>query len=260
MTAPLPQQAASAAGQVGKPALSVQGLDFSYGAKPVLQGVGFTVEPGAFVVLLGPNGAGKTTLFSLITRLYDRRVGEIRIGGYDVRTQSVQALDRIGVVFQQPTLDLDLTVAQNLSYHAALHGMRRGDARRESQAQMERMGVEEHARTRVRQLSGGQRRRVEIARGLLHRPALLLLDEPTVGLDVASRRAIVRYVHALCRQEGVAVLWATHLIDEVQEDDRVIVLHQGRVRADGTVDEVLAQTGTGSLDDAFDALTGADQA
>ncbi len=255
MSVPAGQPTDTAALPAAEPALTVRGLDFSYGPRPALQQVDFSVPAGGFVILLGPNGAGKTTLFSLITRLYDRRVGDIRIGGHDVRTQSVQALDRIGVVFQQPTLDLDLTVRQNLSYHAALHGIGRREARGLAEEQMARMGVGEHAHARVRQLSGGQRRRVEIARALLHRPALLLLDEPTVGLDMASRRALVRHVHALSADDGVAVLWATHLIDEVREGDRVIVLHQGRIRADGPVAEITAGTGTGSLEDAYDALT-----
>lgn len=237
------------------PALEVQGLDFGYSGKPVLHQIGFSVAPGAFVVLLGPNGAGKTTLFSLITRLYDRRVGQIRIGGLDVRDLSTRALGQMGVVFQQPTLDLDLTVRQNLSYHAALHGMSRRAGRQRAEEQLARLDMNDHLRRRVRELSGGQRRRVEIARALLHQPRLLLLDEPTVGLDIASRRGIVRHVHQLCTDEGVAVLWATHLIDEVYPRDRVIVLDRGRIRAEGTVDEIKAQAGSTSIGDAFDVLT-----
>ena len=208
------------------PALEVSDLGFAYGEKPVLEAISLAIAAGEFVVLLGPNGAGKTTLFALITRLHDRRCGDIRIGGFDVRRQSVQAHARIGVVFQQPTLDLDLSVARNLAYHGALHGMSRREARRRAMAQLERVGLAEQQATRVRRLSGGQRRRVEIARGLLHEPRLLLLDEPTVGLDVASRRGLVDHAHRLCAEEGVAVLWATHLIDEVRPTDRVLVLHR----------------------------------
>ncbi|MDR5905265.1 ABC transporter ATP-binding protein [Franzmannia qiaohouensis] len=237
------------------PALEVEGLSFSYSGKPVLQEVGLRLEAGQFTVLLGPNGAGKTTLFSLITRLYDRRVGSIRVGGFELRRDAVAAHARMGVVFQQPTLDLDLTVRQNLTYHAALHGMGPREARRRAEEQLQRVGLGEALKTRVRQLSGGQRRRVEIARGLLHRPRLLLLDEPTVGLDIAARRDLVERVHRLCVDEGVAVLWATHLIDEVYPDDRVVVLDAGRVRASGSVSEVLAASGATSIGDAFDTLT-----
>lgn len=238
-------------------ALDVEGLSFGYSRKRVLDNVSLHLEVGQFTVLLGPNGAGKTTLFSLITRLYDRRVGEIRVGGFDLRRHPTRAHAQMGVVFQQPTLDLDLSVRQNLTYHAALHGMTPREARLRAEQQLARVGLADRLKTRVRQLSGGQRRRVEIARGLLHRPRLLLLDEPTVGLDIAARRDLVERVHRLCGEEGVAVLWATHLIDEVYPSDRVIVLDDGRVRASGTLAEVVDAAGAASIGDAFDALTGA---
>ncbi|MDW7748233.1 ATP-binding cassette domain-containing protein [Halomonas sp.] len=230
-------------------------LGFSYSGQPVLESLSFDLRAGEFAVLLGPNGAGKTTLFSLITRLYAYRQGRICIAGHDLSRHSVQAHARMGVVFQQPTLDLDLTVRQNLTYHAALHGMAPAEARRRAALQLARVEMPESQRQRVRHLSGGQRRRVEIARGLLHEPQLLLLDEPTVGLDIASRRALVDHVHQLCRDQGVAVLWATHLIDEVHPGDRVIVLHRGRIRADGSVSEVVSRAGAASIGEAFDRLT-----
>jgi ABC-2 type transport system ATP-binding protein len=237
------------------PALQITGLSFSYSGTPVLEDVGFSIAPGEFAVLLGPNGAGKTTLFSLITRLYDRRVGTIRIADFDVRRQPSQALARLGVVFQQTTLDLDLSVRQNLAYHAALHGLDRRVTRQRLEEQLERLGMRGRLRDKVRHLSGGQRRRIEIARALLHRPRLLLLDEPTVGLDIASRRGIVDHVHQLSAQDGVAVLWATHLIDEVHDSDTVIVMDRGRIRAHGTPAEVTRQADAASLAAAFEALT-----
>ncbi|MBA2780973.1 ATP-binding cassette domain-containing protein [Billgrantia kenyensis] len=235
-------------------ALEVRGLSFAYAGRPALDDVSLAVAAGEFVVLLGPNGAGKTTLFSLVTRLHDRRRGEIRIGGFDVRRQSVQAHGHIGVVFQQPTLDLDLSVMQNLAYHGALHGMGRREAKARALAQLERVGLHDQRRTRVRRLSGGQRRRVEIARGLMHEPRLLLLDEPTVGLDIASRRELVAHAHRLCTEAGVAVLWATHLIDEVRPDDRVVVLHRGRLLADERAQSLPARLGVDTLGEAFDLL------
>ena len=236
------------------PALEVSELSFAYTERPALSDISLSVASGEFAVLLGPNGAGKTTLFSLITRLHDRRRGEVRIGGFDVRQQAVEAHARIGVVFQQPTLDLDLSVRQNLAYHGALHGMGRREAHQRAEEQLERVGLLDQDHTRVRSLSGGQRRRVEIARGLMHEPRLLLLDEPTVGLDIASRRELVEHAHRLCVEEGVAVLWATHLIDEVHESDRVLILHRGRLLADERADELPAQLGVDTLGAAFDYL------
>ncbi len=238
-------------------ALEVLGLGFSYGAKAALEGVDLAVQPGEFKVLLGPNGAGKTTLFSLITRLYDSPTGGIRVGGVDLRRRPGPALARMGVVFQQPTLDPDLTVRQNLVYHAALHGMARQRALERIETELDRLDIGDRIGERVRRLSGGHRRRVEIARALVHEPDLRLLDEPTVGLDVPTRREIVRYVHRISRENAVAVLWATHLIDEIFEADSVIVLHEGRVRADGPRSEVVSQAGARDIGEAFDALTGA---
>ena len=239
----------------GTTALEVSGLSFNYGDKPALADVNFAVGAGRFKVLLGPNGAGKTTLFSLITRLFYSPLGEIRVGDDDLRKQSGLALAKMGVVFQSPTLDLDLSVRQNLMYHAALHGMEKADALERMDVELTRLGMAERSNEKIRQLNGGHRRRVEIARALMHRPALLLLDEPTVGLDVPTRRDIVNHVHKLAREDGIAVLWATHLIDEISDDDEVIILHQGRVRADGNLAHVIRAAGSDSVSSAFDALT-----
>jgi ABC-2 type transport system ATP-binding protein len=235
--------------------LAIEGLGFSFGAKPVLEDIDLTVRAGEFKLLLGPNGAGKTTLFSLITRLYDSPRGRIEVDGNDLKHHSGPALRRMGVVFQQPTLDLDLTVRQNLMYHAALHGLSRAQAEARMTDELNRLGMAERIDERVRKLNGGHRRRVEIVRALMHEPKLLLLDEPTVGLDVPTRRDIVDHVHGLARDAGIAVLWATHLIDEVMEGDSVFVLHQGIKRADGTLAQVLEDSATATIADAYDTLT-----
>jgi ABC-2 type transport system ATP-binding protein len=239
----------------GPPALAVEELSHNFGKRVALDRVSFAVAPGGFTMLLGLNGAGKTTLFSLITRLYSNRTGAIRIFGFDLRRQPTRALERIGVVFQQTTLDLDLTVRQNLRYHGGLHGMSPSDCEARAREELARIGLADRGDDKVRALSGGQRRRVEIARALLHRPTLLLLDEPTVGLDADSRRHILTHVRALCREQGLAVLWATHLMDEATDEDSVVVLHQGRLRASGTVRTVCAETATAALPAAFAALT-----
>jgi ABC-2 type transport system ATP-binding protein len=167
-----------------------------------------------------------------------------------------KALRLLGVVFQARTLDLDISVMENLLYHAALHGIGSREARRQANAVLQEINLADRARDPVRRLSGGQMRRVEIARALLHRPRVLVLDEPTVGLDVESRAAILRHVRGLVRERGVAVLWATHLLDEIAPDDAVVVLHRGQVLAAGDVTDVVAAAGAADLRSAFIALTG----
>lgn len=232
--------------------LSVQSLSYAYGAKTALDAVSFDVAPATFCALLGPNGAGKSTLFALLTRLFTARQGRITIAGHDLSREPRAALARMGVVFQQPTLDLDLTVRSNLLYFAALHGIAGRDADTRATAALERLGMADRAHELARNLNGGHRRRMEIARALIHRPAVLLLDEPTVGLDAASRAAITAHVHDLAA-EGMCVLWATHLVDEVRDPDRLLVLHRGRLLADGTAQDIRAGR---PLADAFLTLTG----
>jgi len=236
-------------------ALKVENLSFAYGSKNALDNVGFEVSSSECTILLGPNGAGKSTLFSLITRLYDAREGRIELCGFDIKKQSLKALARLGVVFQQTTLDPDLSVTQNLRYHAALHGISRKAADKRIQEELERLNMYERRGEKVRQLNGGHKRRVEIARALLHKPSLLLLDEPTVGLDMPSRQAIVEHVHALVKEQQIAVLWATHLIDEIADLDSLIVLNQGQVKAKGKLVDVLQASGAANASEVFTQFT-----
>lgn len=241
----------------GQPdALVVSGVSHSFGDKRVLDTVSLTVPRGTFAVLLGLNGAGKSTLFSLITRLYDNVSGEIRILGNDVRRKPGAALQRLGVVFQSKTVDSDLSLQQNLLYHAALHGIGRRDAKHRAVEALTTVGLADRAHEKVRNLSGGQSRRVEIARSLMHRPACLLLDEPTVGLDIGSRESVINIVRGLVQREGLGVLWATHLIDEIAETDQIVVLHKGKVLFTGRLPGFLEQTGASSAREAFRILTG----
>lgn len=239
----------------GEIALSVENLSYSYATRKALNQVNFKIHTGDCTLLLGPNGAGKSTLFSLITRLYESRTGRIELCGYEIRRQSSQALASLGVVFQQTTLDLDLSVMQNLQYHADLQGIASGMAKKRIQAELERLEMYERRLEKVKDLNGGHRRRVEIARALLHKPRVLLLDEPTVGLDVPSRMTIVRYVHQLAADEKLAVLWASHLIDEIYPDDHLIILHEGEIKANGQVPQVLSTAGVKTVNEAFDYYT-----
>jgi ABC-2 type transport system ATP-binding protein len=233
-------------------ALTVDGVSHAFGKKLALDGVSLRVPRGAFVALLGVNGAGKSTLFNLITRLFDTRTGRIAVCGHDVTRAPTQALRHLGVVFQSRALDPSLTVAQNIIYHGALHGVGRAEALRRGREALERMRLADRMGDKVAALSGGQARRVEIARAMLHDPELLLCDEATVGLDVKSRAEIVADVHALAADKGAGVLWATHLIDEIAADDQVVVLHKGKVCASGVAAEIAGQAG---LTEAFLTMT-----
>src|SRR3990172_8804296 len=240
------------------PVLTVKNVSYWYGAKRALDDVSFEVYPGRVTALLGPNGAGKTTLFSLITRLFDAPTGRIEICGKSPSEAGSRALAPLGVVFQQPTLDLDLTVKQNLRYFAALRGLKRKEADERMLRALKELDMEERIEERVRSLNGGHRRRVEIARAILHSPKLLLLDEPTVGLDVPTRTAIVRHIHELARKDKIGVLWATHLFDEIEPGDDLLVLNRGRIVARGETKDVVAETGAKDLGGAFQLLIGGD--
>jgi ABC-2 type transport system ATP-binding protein len=239
------------------PALFLDGVVKAYGANRAVDGVSFEAQPGEFVALLGPNGAGKTTLFQLLAGLFVPDAGNIEIMGQDMVRNPVPALARLGIVFQQPTLDLELTVAGNLLFHAGLHGMPRDVAKLRIEKELARLGLSERAHDKASKLSGGNRRRVELARALLHQPRVLLMDEATVGLDPASRSDLIKLILAMCKERSVAVLWATHLCDEVPNADRVVVLHRGKVLADTTPGDLTAKTGTSTIEQAFLMMTAA---
>lgn len=241
--------------QHNKP-LEISGVVKSYGARPALKGVDLTLNPGEFVGLLGPNGAGKSTLFQILCGLFVADEGDVQVRGYDMRRKPVAALAGIGVVFQQATLDLDLSVAANLKLHGRLHGLSSAEIKQRTHTELERLGLLERMNDKCRSLSGGNRRKVELARALLHEPQVLLMDEATVGLDPASRVTLLDEVLRLCRDRGHAVLWSTHLVDEAARADRVVLLNQGAVMADSTPQELADAHGEGDLGQAFLSMTG----
>lgn len=261
MTSPAPiaepHDAAPGPDPAAVPALAIDGVSHAYGPRRALMDVSFNVQPASFTALLGLNGAGKSTLFSLVTRLFGIQSGRVAIFGHDISKSPGEALRLLGVVFQPRTLDLDLSLTQNLLYHAALHGISRREAAARSAELLGRIGLEERAGSKVRDLSGGQMRRLEIARALLHRPRLLLLDEPTVGLDVKARADIISHVRQLVTEQGIGVLWATHLFDEINPGDDLVVLHQGKVLAKGPMSRVIAEAGAQDVNTTFMRLTGA---
>lgn len=211
------------------PLLQARDLYKSYAGKPALQGVSLQLFPGEMVALLGPNGSGKSTLMQLLTGLFSPDSGHIEVLGYSMRTHASRALAGLGVVFQQTALDLDLSVQANLLFHTDLHGLSRGTARGRIAKALADMGLDGQASAVVRSLSGGTRRKVELVRALLHRPRVLLMDEATVGLDPGSRQQLLAAVRKLATESQVAVLWATHLMEEIEVSDRLLFLQAGAV-------------------------------
>jgi ABC-2 type transport system ATP-binding protein len=227
--------------------LTVSNLSYAFGAREVLSDVSFTVPKGCVTLLLGPNGAGKTTLFSLIAGLLSPQAGSIFL------PQSGRA--GLSIVFQQPALDLDLTVQQNFTYHSGLYGLTNKETDLRLQPLLQQLQLEDRRHEKVRNLNGGHRRRVEIIRALLTNPSLILLDEPTAGLDPPTRKALVDFLHNIVKTRNIAVLWATHLTDEAAADDNLIILHKGKICCHGNLGDVLHETATSHLDDALHHLT-----
>jgi ABC-2 type transport system ATP-binding protein len=231
--------------------LELHALSKRYGDRIALDRLSLVLPAGCFAVLLGPNGAGKSTLFQVLTGLFAADGGQADVAGFSLRSDAVRALARTGVVFQQMALDLDLSVQRNLRFHADLHGLPRELADQRIAAGCAAAGLGGELARPVRELSGGNRRKVELVRALLHRPQLLLMDEPSVGLDPRSRRDLRSSVLDDVRSRGSTVLWATHLVEEADAADRVLILHQGRLLAEGPPAQVAQALGGGTLEEAF---------
>lgn len=220
--------------------IAVQAVSHQYGGHHALDNINLCLKPG-LTMLLGPNGAGKSTLFALITGLQKLTQGSITFDGATLSQSRTSIMAKMGVVFQQSTLDIDLSVKQNLSYFASLHGICTASALSHIQGLLDELDLTSKLNTKIRNLNGGHRRRVELARCLIHKPSLLLLDEPTVGLDIESRHLILRVVQALAHSQNVSVLWATHLFEEVKHNNNLIVLSKGRVLAHDQCEALLAK-------------------
>jgi ABC-2 type transport system ATP-binding protein len=236
--------------------LAMKGVEKSYGAVKALDGVDLSLEESRFVGLLGPNGAGKSTLFQIIAGLFVPDAGEVSLFGLTHRDDGPEIRRRMGVVFQARSVDLDMSIRANLRFHGRLFGLRGRALNARIDALAEQFGLAELVSRPVRTLSGGQQRNVEIARALINDPDLIIMDEPSAGLDTPSRRALVADIRKLAREQKVAVLWATHLVDEVEEADDVVMLVKGRVVAQGTPEALIAQSGADDLTDAYSSLTG----
>jgi ABC-2 type transport system ATP-binding protein len=238
------------------PVLELRDVRKFYGKTEALRGLSFSIGPSEFVGLLGPNGAGKSTLFQIAAGLFEPDGGEVRVFGLSYRGHASEILARLGVVFQSRSLDLDMTVAANLKFHGHLFGLSGTLLKARIAEAADLLDIGELLNKPVRTLSGGNQRRVEIARALLSEPRLLLMDEPSVGLDTATRRLLMRHVEQVRAKKGTSILWATHLVDEVEGADRVVLIDKGKARLIGTPAEALQHTGTSLLADAYVALMG----
>jgi ABC-2 type transport system ATP-binding protein len=225
------------------PAVEANCLGFSYGERRALDDVTFSIAAGEIFGLLGPNGGGKTTLFKLLSTLVPPQSGEGRVLGFDLRTGSAELRRRIGVVFQHPSVDGKLTVAENLAHHGHLYGISGSRLRERIAAMLDRLGLTPRARDLAETLSGGLKRRVELAKALLHQPELLVLDEPSTGLDPAARREFLNYLTLLRDEQGVTIILTTHHMEEAERCDRIGVLHQGRLVAIAPPAELKARVG-----------------
>jgi ABC-2 type transport system ATP-binding protein len=223
--------------------ISVENITHNYGARTALAGVSFEVGAGEIFGLLGPNGSGKSTLFRILSTMMAPSEGRATVAGLDVTTQSDRVRRHIGVVFQSQSLDKKLSVEENLRSQGHLFGLSGGVLRGRIEETMTRLGLADRRGDLVEALSGGLRRRVEVAKALLHEPAVLLMDEPSTGLDPGARREFWQYIEELRARRGVTVLLTSHVLDDAERCDRLLLLHQGRVVAEGTPAELKARIG-----------------
>ena len=225
------------------PAIAVQNLEKRYGPIEAVRGISFEVAPGETFGFLGPNGAGKSTTINILCTLAAPTGGGATVAGHDVVTARGEVRRNIGLVFQDPTLDLYLTGEQNLRFHAELYGIPRAVLEDRMRQVLTMVGLWERRKNRVNTYSGGMKRRLEIARGLLHSPRVLFLDEPTVGLDPQTRKSIWSYIHELRTQEDITIFLTTHYMDEAENCDRIAIMNQGEIVVLDTPEALKASVG-----------------
>jgi ABC-2 type transport system ATP-binding protein len=232
---------------VADTAIDVSHVTHRYGSRTAVNSLSFRVNSGEIFVFLGPNGSGKTTLFRVLATLIPLQEGEITILGYNLRTEAAAIRSRLGVVFQAPSLDKKLTVAENLHYQGKLYGLSGVKLESRCDEMLTALGIADRANDRTETLSGGMRRRVELAKGLLHRPQLLLLDEPSTGLDPGARSDLWKYLEQIRTQDGVTIVLTTHLLEEAERGDRIAIMHNGSLAALDTPVALQAAVGGDSI-------------
>ena len=232
---------------MAEPAISVAHLSYRYGARTALDDLTLTIEPGEIFAFLGPNGGGKTTLFRVLSTLIPMQTGEAHLLGFDLRSEQAAVRALIGVVFQSPSLDKKLTVAENLRHQGRLYGLRGNRLAIRMDEMLNRLGIVDRRSELCEKLSGGLRRRVELAKGMLHEPRLLLLDEPSTGLDPAARADMWNYLRTVRDRDGVTIVLTTHLLEEADKADRIAILSAGKLVALDTPDALRATVGGDSI-------------
>ncbi len=228
-------------------AIVVSAVSHRYGSRTAVDGLSLSVASGEIFVFLGPNGSGKTTLFRVLSTLIPLQTGEITMLGYNLRNEAAAIRSRLGVVFQAPSLDKKLTVVENLHYQGKLYGLAGAPLRNRCEEMLSALGIADRAGDLTETLSGGMRRRVELAKGLLHRPQLLLLDEPSTGLDPGARSDLWKYLQQIRTTDGVTIVMTTHLLEEADRADRIAIMHEGRLAALDTPAALQASVGGDSI-------------
>ena len=243
MSASQPTEPESNATSASAAFVDVRDLAFRYGDRKALDGISFSLERRRILGLLGPNGSGKTTLFRILCTLLQPQAGQVRLAGLDLAKDPAGVRRRIGVVFQTNSLDQELTVAENLACQGRLHGLSGARLKGRVDELLEQFDLGGRRDSRVRTLSGGMRRRAELAKGLLHRPRILLLDEPTAGLDPQIRQEFWEHLTGLRDSAGITILFTTHLMEEAEVCDRLVILDQGQVVTEGSPVELKERIG-----------------
>jgi len=229
------------------PAIVVSHVSHHYGDRKAVDDLSLDVRSGEIFVFLGPNGSGKTTLFRLLSTLVPLQSGDVSILGHSLGRETTAIRGKIGVVFQAPSLDKKLTVAENLNHQGRLYGMSGTELNKRTQEMLIALGISERAQELAETLSGGMRRRVELAKGMLHRPRLLLMDEPSTGLDPGARADLWQYLNRIREEQGVTVVMTTHLLEEAERADRIAIMHQGKLAALDTPATLQASVGGDSI-------------
>lgn len=225
---------------------TVLNLHHQYGEHHALRGIDMDIRPGRVFALLGPNGCGKTTLFRLLCTLLPIQQGQVIVGGFDSASQPIRVREQIGIVFQSPSLDMKLTVDENIACQAALYGIHGAELSRRRDALLEQLDLLDRRNDRCQVLSGGLKRRVELAKGMLHKPRLLLLDEPSTGLDPSARLKLWDAIRDMAGQ-GMAVLLTTHMLDEADKADEIAIMSQGKLIAEGAPSDLRSEMGEGVI-------------